>query len=367
MSMVVVATPDVVGARMAGPGIRAWHLARELAKVAPTTLIAKLEDAPSADGVLLVERDSAGARDVMRDADVLIGQPARRFRKRRDGQRIVFDLFDPTVLELRELYGRRPSVRQRIHLAAEWWRLSEALMKADLLVCAAANQRNFYRSLQSSDAPWIEVPFGIDLKETAVCAKPQANVVVWGGGVWEWLDPQTAIDAILELNADGLPCKLLFLGRSRPNRDLIDRRRADRFERLLERGAGHVSASADWVPYRERLSWLCSGKIAIMLHRLTAEAEYAIRTRLFDAIAAGIPVIATERGFAAELVESEGLGIVVPAEDVRAVAQAIRRLLTDDVFRSACVMNLERVRPRYAWEVVTRPLTDAVKAWLKQA
>src|SRR5712691_3253605 len=161
MSMVVVATPDVVGARMAGPGIRAWHLARELAKVAPTTLIAKLEDAPSADGVLLVDRDSADARDVMRDADVLIGQPARRFRKRRDGQRIVFDLFDPTVLELRELYGHRPSVRQRIHLAAEWWRLSEALMKADLLVCAAAHQRRFYESLQSCDAPWVEVPFGI--------------------------------------------------------------------------------------------------------------------------------------------------------------------------------------------------------------
>ena len=35
------------------------------------------------------------------------------------------------------------------------------------------------------------------------------------------------------------------------------------------------------------------------------------------------------------------------AEDVRAVSQAIRRLLTDDVLRSTCVMNLERVRPRY--------------------
>jgi glycosyltransferase involved in cell wall biosynthesis len=365
MSTVVVATPDVVGARMAGPGIRAWYLARELAKVAPTTLIAKLEDAADLKGPAILDRESAQARDVLRDAAILIGQPARRFRKRRSGQRIVFDLFDPTVLELRELYGNMPSFRQRVHLAAEWWRLSAALMSADLLVCAAASQRRFYESLQSGDAPWIEVPFGVDLAETGKCDKPQANLVVWGGGVWEWLDPKTAVDAILQLNTEGLSCQLLFLGRTRPNRDLVDRRRADRFDRLLERGNGHVSASADWVPYSERLSWLCSGKIAIMLHRSTAEADYAIRTRLFDAIAAGIPVIATERGFAAELVEREGLGIVVPAENVQAVAQAIRRLLTDDVFRSACVMNLERVRPRYAWEVVTRPLTSAVQAWLK--
>jgi glycosyltransferase involved in cell wall biosynthesis len=366
MSSVVVATRDVVGTRMAGPGIRAWHLARELARVAPTTLIAKLEDPLPLDGVKMIDRDSADAKHALSAARVLIGQPARGFRKRHRTQRIAFDLFDPTVLELRELYGQLPSLRQRIHLAAEWARLCEALMTADLLVCAAAVQRRFYESLQSGDAPWIEVPFGIDIAEAKACAKPQANVVVWGGGVWEWLDPRTAVDAILKLNADGLQCSLLFLGRSRPNRELIDRRRDDRFDELIRVGAGMVSVSADWVPYRERLSWLCSGKAAIMLHRATAEAEYAIRTRLFDAIAAGIPVIATERGFAADLVQSEGLGIVVPPEDAGAVAEAVRRLLTDDVFRSACVMNLERVRPRFAWGVVTRPLTDTVSEWLRE-
>jgi glycosyltransferase involved in cell wall biosynthesis len=361
MSTVVVATPDVVGARMAGPGIRALHLARQLAAVAPTTLIAKVEDG---GGFSAVDRDSAEAREALRNARVLIGQPARGFRKHHRDQRIVYDLFDPTVLELRELYGTFPSLRQRVHLAAEWWRLSAALMTADLLMTAAPQQRRFYAALQSGDAPWIDVSFGIDAQELSSCDKPQANVIVWGGGVWEWLDPKTAIDAVLDVNAHGLACKLLFLGRSRPNRDLVDRRRADRFDALLARGGEHVSAPVDWVPYAERLSWLRSGKIAIMLHRSTAEAEYAIRTRLFDAIAAGVPVIATEKGFAAELVQEEGLGVVVPAEDVGAVAGAIRKLLTDDVFRSRCVMNLERLRPQYAWNVVTRPLTDAVKAWL---
>ena len=346
---------------MAGPGIRAWHLARQLAAVAPTTLIAKVEKAGE---IAAVDRDSPEARDLMRGARVLIGQPTRGFRKQHRDQRIVFDLFDPTVLELRELYGTFPSLRQRVHLAAEWWRLSAALATADLLMAAAPQQRRFYQSLQSNDAPWIDVPFGIDPAELSPCQKPQANVIVWGGGVWEWLDPQTAVEAVLSLNSGGLPCKLLFLGRSRPNRDLVDRRRSDRFDRLLELGGAHVSAPSDWVPYAERLSWLRSGKIAIMLHRPTAEAEYAVRTRLFDAIAAGIPVIATEGGFAADLVERESLGMVVPPGDVGAVAEAIRKLLTDDVFWSACVMSLERVRPRYAWDVVTRPLADAVKAWL---
>jgi glycosyltransferase involved in cell wall biosynthesis len=147
----------------------------------------------------------------------------------------------------------------------------------------------------------------------------------------------------------------------------VERRREGRFEQLLAEGAPYVDANAEWVPYRERLSWLRSGKAAIMLHRPTAEADVSVRTRLFDAIAAGVPVVATERGFAADLVEREGLGIVVPPMDAGAVAAAVRRLLTDDEFHAGCVSNLERIRPRFAWEIVTRPLVDAIIEWQKQA
>jgi glycosyltransferase involved in cell wall biosynthesis len=189
---------------------------------------------------------------------------------------------------------------------------------------------------------------------------------VWGGGTWEWLDPQLAVDAIVKLNRDGLRCRMLFMGRARPNPHAIDRRRESRFDELLSRGRGLVDANADWVPYRERLSWLRAGKVAIMLHRPTAEAVHSIRTRLFDAIAAGVPVVATEGGFAADLVAREGLGIVVPPSDLEAVAAAIRRLLTDDAFHMTCVDNLVRIRPRFAWEVVTRPLIDAVNEWQNQ-
>ena len=364
MFSVVVHTPDVVGERMAGPGIRAWHLARELGRHFATTLVAKFVGAEP-EGVAGIEHGTDAAHAAMREASVLIGQPARAFRKRRPGQRIIFDLFDPTVLELRELYGQRPSLRQRVHLAAEWWRLSEALMRADLLVCAARKQREFYEKLQSGNAPWIEVPFGIDPDDVRGCQKPQDNIVVWGGGLWEWLDPAAAVDAVVRVNAEGIRARLLFLGRARPNPHVVDRRREDRFEELLARGHPYVAANEQWVPYRERLAWLRSGKIAIMLHRRTAEADYSIRTRLFDAIAAAIPVIATTGGFAAGLVEREGLGVVVSPGDVAGVAAAMRRLLSDDDFYCTCVYNLERIRPRYTWDVVTRPLVRAIQQWQK--
>jgi glycosyltransferase involved in cell wall biosynthesis len=386
-----MATPDVVGERMAGPGIRAWHFASELAKHFPTTLVARQESgrparsdrasrpitefteepcrarrSASAGGtpalLPILEWRSRDARAAMREAAVLIGQPARGFRRFRPGQRIIFDLFDPVLLELREMYGNRPSARQRIHFLAEQWRIRRALAQGDVLICATSKQRELY----DHDPRIIEVPFGVDAGEGAG-ATQREDLIVWGGGTWEWLDPRTAVEAVVRLNRDGLPCRLLFLGRWRPNRELVDRRREDRFEQLLASGQPYVSANDEWVPYHQRLSWLRKSKIAMMLHRPTAEARYSIRTRLFDAIAAATPVITTEEGFAAELVESQRLGIVVPPSDVDAVARAARKLLRDDAFHATCVSNLERVRPRFAWPEVVRPLIEAVSRWQKQS
>ena len=366
---VVVHTPDVVGERMAGPGIRAWHLATELAKHFPTTLIARREgDLPGASDVRVITHATSDAARALRRADVLVGQPARGFRRLRRGQRVVYDVFDPVLLELREMYGRAPSMRQRIHLQAERWRIKRAMLGGDLLMVAFARQRELYRDAR---APIIEVPFGVDGDERQGFngQRPTANgqpLIIWGGGTWEWLDPRTAVDAVIAVNRAGVACKLLFLGRARPNRHTIERRREDRLDQLLRHGAPYAEANAEWVPYRERLSWLRRGKIAMMLHRPTAEAAYSIRTRLFDAIAAEVPIIATEEGFAAELVAAEELGIVVPPGDSGAVADAVIRLLRDDDLFARCVSNLARIRPRFAWDVVTRPLVDRLTEWQKQ-
>jgi glycosyltransferase involved in cell wall biosynthesis len=360
---VVVYTPDVVGERMAGPGIRAWHFAGELAKHFATTLVCKREgELPTPAIFRVATRGSDEALSALRSADVLIGQPARGFRRQRRQQRIVYDLFDPVLLELREMYGRHPSMRQRIHIEAERWRIRRALAAGDMLIVATTKQRELYRG---AAGPIIEIPFGVEEFGVGAVAERE-NIVLWGGGTWEWLDPATAVEAIIAVNRRGIDCRLLFLGRSRPNRHVVDRRRENRLDEWIAEGGAFVEANDSWTPYADRLSWLRRSKVAIMLHRPTAEAAYSIRTRLFDAIAAGVPVIATEKGFAAELVAAEGLGIVVPPSDASAVADAIATLMTDDDRYAQCVSNLIRIQPRFGWAEVTRPLVEAVKQWQKQ-
>jgi glycosyltransferase involved in cell wall biosynthesis len=308
----------------------------------------------------VAERGSAAALVAMRAADVVIGQPARGFGRQRRGQRVVYDLFDPVLLELGEMYGRHPSMRQRIHLLAESGRVRRATAQGDLLIVAAAKQRELYAG---AAAPIVEIPFGIEDDVQPAAPETRENIILWGGGTWEWLDPATAVEGVVAVNRRGVDCRLLFLGRSRPNPHAVDRRREDRLDALIKSGEPFIEANETWTPYRDRLAWLRRSKAAIMLHRPTAEAAYSIRTRLFDAIAAAVPVITTEQGFAAELVAAENLGVVVPASDAEAVADGIERLIGDDAFYAACVSNLIRIQPRFAWDVVTLPLIAAIRKW----
>ena len=72
---------------------------------------------------------------------------------------------------------------------------------------------------------------------------------------------------------------------------------------------------------------------------------------LVDAIAAGRPVIATAFPHAEELLAS-GAGVVVAQRDPRALADAIRRVLTDDGLAERMSTEARRLAPSLAWPAV---------------
>lgn len=376
-SEVVVYTRDVVGRRMAGPGIRAFHLADEISRHAPVVLVAELIDFEDVGRFRALQRGTPEATDALRTARVVYGQPTKELlRLTRRPARIVFDLFDPVVLELPDVYAGRGGLRGRAHQWIEWQRLQTAMKQGDLLVCATPQQFSFYAGVHLSSGgesdgwreKWLTIPFGIEARDPSEDGPAEMlgdePIVVWGGGSWPWLDPETALTAVEQLRASGTPVKFLLLGGRRPNDAVAEAATSDWARRVETNESGAVLRNHEWIPYRERARWLRASSVAIMLHRESLEAEFAIRTRLFDAIWCSVPVVATRGGFAAELVEREGLGVVVAPGDAGEVAAAIGRILRDDAFRSACVENLGRMRSRFSWSRVAAPLVERILPWL---
>lgn len=365
--MIAVVTPDVVGKRMAGPGIRSYHFAREISRRFDVALVASFHDldALPLEGIRLVDFGSSEARGILESARVVIGQPHRetlRLRPRENS--VVFDLFDPVVLELAESGG---GVRARAHRFLESRRLTAALDSGGPIIAATEKQKELYeriavrKGISIDDESWLIIPFGIPEDDPPVVEKASPPLVIWNGGVWPWLDPLTAVRAIEEVNRRGLSVRLSFMGTGRPNPEVTGALPV--LESISK--SEDVDWNPDWIPYGERASVLGAASISVMLHGATEEAEYSIRTRLFDAIWCGIPIVATKGGFAADLVEREGLGIVVPPGDVARVADAIATLLLDDALRSRSVSAFEGLRARFLWREVCKPLLDAIDELLQ--
>jgi colanic acid/amylovoran biosynthesis glycosyltransferase len=80
---------------------------------------------------------------------------------------------------------------------------------------------------------------------------------------------------------------------------------------------------------------------------------------LMEAMVTGIPVIATNVGGVAELVESERTGLLVPPADSAALAQAIARYQDDyELRRRVASHGRERVIQHYNIEIEGRKLLD---------
>jgi phosphatidyl-myo-inositol dimannoside synthase len=71
---------------------------------------------------------------------------------------------------------------------------------------------------------------------------------------------------------------------------------------------------------------------------------------LLEAMAAGIPVIASATGGIPEVLDNGKCGLLVPAGDPQAITDAVLRIVSDSVLRAALVVTAkQRVADRYAW------------------
>ena len=377
---------------MSGPGIRYYHFAQELARSFEVTLVARFDDGVDVQGV--TRRHPLPPADLTKLAcehDVVVAQylPAAVMRRlARSDTRVIYDLYVPIVPEgLGWLDGLAHPASENVL----GWRLSDvhqrlALATGDAFICASERQRDYYlgvlaaigrldRARFAHDPDLRDfvdvVPFGLpaDDPPTDVAridgVVPGDHVLLWAGGIWNWLDPLTPIRAVARMQRPDV--KLVFLGRKHP--DLSSMAMAERAE-TLARELGVLGETVlfhdGWIPYRERGRYLRAASAGVSAHFNSVETRFAFRTRLLDYFWAGLPTVTTEGDVLAELVEQEELGQTVPPGDVDAWVGAVEAVLGPEE-RAQIEERLVPVRERFAWPRVVEPLArlaaiDSAKA-----
>ena len=393
---VLFLSPNVIGRRMAGVGARHLELARALAAAGDLDVsiaVARIDGEPPVDiPVVPIGRASRLPR-LVAGADVLVlqGDFFRRYPGFRppEGVPVVVDAACPNLLEeMESRRGRRSGeedgLREESLEHDDLLRMAHHLLEiGDLFLCGSERQRDLVLGMllalgrlnpaTYADDPTFgrlvaTVPHAVpDGEPSAAGPDPRAAIdgigpddllLYWGGGVWNWLDPGTVVEAVGRVAERRPEVKLLFAGTENPDPDApvhdvlpaaVARARAAGLE-------GRCVFFGSWVPYDERGAALRSADVGVSAHRSSVETRFAVRTRILDYLWAGLPVITTDGDDSADLVRRERLGEVVAPGDVDGWAAAIDRLAADARRREACGERSRAAGRGLGWSDAAAPL-----------
>jgi len=391
---VVVATADTLSARMAGPAIRAWQIATALAREHEVRLVTTGRcDVAAPESFSVASVGARGLRQAEQWCDVLVYQgPVMAGESEvHDSERVhVVDLYDPFHLEQleqsRDLYPDERGRRARAGVAM----VDAQLRRGDFFLCASEKQRDFWLghlaalgrvNTVSYDAdPTLRsliavVPFGVPEQppvKTRDAARgvvpgigPDDDLLLWGGGVYNWFDPLTLLHALDRLRRRRQQVRLLFMGMRHPNPGVPEMRMARETRTLAERlglTGKHVFFNEEWVAYDDRQNFLLEADVGVSTHLDHVETAYSFRTRVLDYVWAALPVVATAGDSLSGLVEARGLGLTVAPGDVGALDDALSRLLDDKALAGACRARAGDVARELRWERVLEPLIEFCRA-----
>lgn len=387
---ILIITGDRLGTKMAGPAIRCWEMATVLSDAGCEVTLASISEPEkfSNDFKVTGVNEAGGIDVLLNSTDVVIFQGFVMFHYPQ-----IIDLEIPVLVDLYDPFHIEAMTQRKHEL--DWQRYATAnsdrqiiddqLRRGDFFVCASEKQRDLWLGhlamvkrinpatfdADESLRSLIDVaPFGMPtippskhtdrvLRGVVDGINDDDFLLVWGGGIYNWFDPLTLINAVAKVVKTRPNVKLWFMGSAHPNPDVPKMQMsANAFNLADELGllGTHVFFNEGWIDYDHRADYLLEANVGVSTHFEHLETRYSYRTRILDYIWSALPIIATEGDTLSDLTAMRTLGIAIPPEDVDALADAIIRLHDDQEFYATCKANLEQIRTEMTWEKSLEPI-----------
>ena len=383
----LIVSQDVIDGHMAGPGVRYLEMARSLSSLLHVSLAVPSGSDPKIDGVQffcyagdkkLIKAASLAA-DIVLVSGAMVWQFPFLFTSR---ARVVVDLYDPILLENLYYHGDKSRDIQGKLNAVEVETLNLLAQLGDYFICGSERQRDLWMGVLAANERINPVTIENDqdlrglidvvgmglparapegklfLRGQHAAVPSDARIVLWGGGIWNWLDPLTLIHAWKSVLIQIPQARLIFLGTRHPNPAVPQHQMATEAVKLAE-NIGELGKSIlffEWLSIQEREALLCEADLGVVCQPKSLEARYALRTRVLDYFWARLPVVTSSGDVLSEVVSDYGVGRIVPPGDADALAKALIETLSEPKghWREA----FDVLHTRYSWERQVRPLLN---------
>lgn len=374
---IVIISSDIVSSKMAGPGIRYLEIAKSLSKDFDVTLLTPNHCKLKFDTFTILPFSKSFFLSQQHKVDAILLQGRilweNKFLKKLSIP-LIIDLYDPFIFEEMEVNCNKVNleVQDKLHKSSMSI-LIDQLSFGDYFICATEKQKDLwlgmltvmnrinpieYQSDKTLNHLIGVVPFGLKniipqktnqvLKGIVPNIAKDDKVILWGGGIWDWLDPETAIDALEILIERRQDVKLFFMGIKHPNPQIGI---TDKVKNLMtyteSKGMKDTSVFFnDWVDYNERQNYLLESDIGLNVHLNHIETRFAFRTRLLDYIWCDLPILTTEGDIISEYVVQHKIGKTIKGQDPLELANSIEYLLDNPPPKN----NFDAIKSTLDWD-----------------
>lgn len=382
----LIVSNDIVDTKMAGPGMRYTEMAQALSSDLRVSLaipnsttitfpnvqvLTYRENVPESLYVLIDNHDFA----------LISGYMIRKFPSiKRTHTSLIVDLYDPFILENLYYYSDQP-IDEQVELNRQSTLVINDLAKVgDFFICGHERQRDLWLGLLIANGRVNPLTYRedetlqnlIDIVGIGIPSRKPKNhpilrgihpqfeqdskIVLWGGGIWNWLDPLLLIKAWSNILKHLPQSRLVFLGTRHPNPNVPEHKIAAESIELAEQ-IGEKDKTIffiDWIDYEDRSALLCESDVGVILHPYHLETRYSIRTRVMDYFWCHLPVVSTEGDITSEWVEKYHVGRTVPPGNEEKLSEAILEVLTTP--KQHWERGFQEIHRQMSWDIQVTPL-----------
>ncbi len=385
---ILVVAYDRIGPRMAGPSLRCLALAREIASTNPVIVLYDgVSNSIDFENVEFTSRDSVtNLPDFYSQFSSALAPPLVAMTNPElleSNLPLVIDLFDPVVWENLDLYSSLPVNEQEFqherHLAA----LIAGCIRGDYFLVAGQRQVDLFtgalmalnRFNPAVCQPGIGpeqliglIPFGLDpLEMNSISSSDLPDeyhndgpMVVWGGGIWDWLDPGVIIESWPAVLDKFPTAKLVFPGTTHPNPHVPEPSSLSKLKSAVSNlGIESSVIFGSWLERNQYLALLSEAACGTSAHVMGMESRYAVRTRFLDSINACLPLVVSGGDEYSPIIENYGLGTVIDSSNPEPFTRAFVSLM--ETGKQPYRKSFQNARNDLTWNKMAAPLL----AWLE--
>ena len=200
------------------------------------------------------------------------------------------------------------------------------------------------------------VPDGTNLTTEESPSSSTRKSVYYVGQLYPWKGVDTLIHAV---SASPRRKLVIIGGTEEPGTGEPDIRRLRQLAEQL--GVSDRIQFTGWVPYREVSRRLRDAAVTVIpLPDSTFGRYFTSPLKLFDYMAAGVPIVASDLPSLRDVLQHEANALLVPPGDPAALAQAVDRLLSDKALADRLAARAREDVQRYSWDARASSILDVL-------